>query len=505
VPPRAVEIPRFGGLDLRDDPQEVSLGSAIDGLNVDMSVPGRLLTRSGYAKFTAGAAAASYSALMPFYRSTALSSRQIAASKGANSAANAGIDVLNTSGGLATGGASISTLNFPHHAMAALGTPSQAYLYAFPFAVTASGPIASSGAYWLGAGAWTSPGSFSATAAAVQKSENRVMIALQVAAGISDTVGFSEAGNPLTGYTSNTVSVTPGDGEWLINFTSYRELVLCFKQTKFFVFYGNGTSSTGTLVPNYRTVDAGVGCVSPRGAVASPEGVYFLDRTGVYLTTGSIPTKVSGPLDPLFGKGALPSCYQGLAINWTAIEWATLDYYNGSLFLSVPTGASTSNDTTFVYDVTSKQWMAWNTKVNGMTSFRIGDQEELLFSLASGSNDIVRMGQPGTYTTDAGASFTGRYRTGYWNPGAPGAESWVREVLLDGTGAVIVKTAVNDAVTLGTGQAVTLGTAPAIAQGRDRRGLRGRTVSYEFSGTAPWSLSRVQPILWGQRTTGEKA
>jgi hypothetical protein len=50
--PKGVEIPRFGGLDLRDDPQEVSLGAALDGLNVDMSLPGRLKARGGYAKFT---------------------------------------------------------------------------------------------------------------------------------------------------------------------------------------------------------------------------------------------------------------------------------------------------------------------------------------------------------------------------------------------------------------------------------------------------------------------
>lgn len=505
MPPRSVEIPRFGGLDLRDDPQEVSLGAAIDGLNIDMSVPGRLLARQGYAKFTAAAASSSYSSLLPFYRTNA--ARQLVVSRGASNASNAALQVLDTSGAVVASSLQ-STTNYPHHAFARFGTPTAEYLLAFSFRFN-PGPDAAgvSPCYWTGS-IWTNfsisgPGQ-GAVAAAVQKSENRVVVAAQgFVAGQAPIIWFSAAGNPLS-Y-NDSVDLTPGDGEYVVNLTSFRELVLAFKQTKFFVFYGNDTSATGTLVPNYRAIDAGVGCCCPRGAVASPEGVYFFDRTGVYLTTGSTPTKVSGPLDPLFGKGSLPSYYQGSAINWASIEWATLDYYNGSLFLSVPTGVSTTNDTTFVYDVASKQWMPWNTKVNGMTSFRVGDQEELVFSLASGTNDIARMGQPFTYSTDAGTGISARYRTGYWNPGAPGAESWVREVLLDGTGSVTVKTAVNDAAALGSGQAVTLGTAPALAQGRDRRGLRGRTVSYEFSGTAPWSLSRVEPILWGQRQTGEQA
>jgi hypothetical protein len=135
-----------------------------------------------------------------------------------------------------------------------------------------------------------------------EKSENRVMVAARRHRSARDrSSGFRAAGNPFS-Y-SDYVDVTPGDGEYVVNLTSYRDLVFAFKQTKFFVFYGNETSSTGTLVPNYRAVDAGVGCACPRGAVAAPEGVYFLDRTGVYLTTGSTPRKVSGPLDPLFGKG----------------------------------------------------------------------------------------------------------------------------------------------------------------------------------------------------------
>jgi hypothetical protein len=502
--PKGVEIPRFGGLDLRDDPQEVSLGAALDGLNVDMSLPGRLKARGGYAKFTAAAADAPYSSLMPFYRTSSATQRLVAI-KGTTGAVNSVLQVLDING---TVFASQNVSDYPHAAMVRFGTPINEFVLAWPFRYTNGAPTPlATGYQWSTVGSWVAvavSGSYGASAAAAQKSENRVMVAAQVTAGQGPVIWFSAAGNPLS-Y-SDYVDVTPGDGEYVVNLTSYRDLVFAFKQTKFFVFYGNDTSSTGTLVPKYRSVDAGIGCACPRGAVAAPEGVYFLDRTGVYLTTGSTPRKVSGPLDPLFGKGSLPSYYQGSAINWASIEWATLDYYNGALMLSVPTGVSTTNDTTFVFDVASQQWMPWNLKANGVTSFRIGDQEELVFSLSSGTNDIVRMGQPFTYTTDAGTAIATRYRTGFWNPGDPGAEAWVREILLDGVGTVTVKSAVNDAATLGSGAAVTLGTSPAVARGRDRRGLRARSISYELSGTAaPWSVSHVEPLVWGQRTAGMQA
>jgi hypothetical protein len=503
MPPQSVEFPRFGGLDLRNDPQESSFGAPIDALNVDLSIPGRLSARAGYAVLTAAAADAPFVELMPYYRAGS-TTRQLIAAKGGATPANSAVLVLNTSGAVV---GTIATSTFAHHLLIRFGTPTQDLVLECPFNLPPSSSAAASVQSWDGS-TWstvTGSGTLPAIAGCVQKTDNRVVVAVPTGVGNIPVIRFSAAGSALSYPVANSVSLTPGDGEYVNNLTSWSNLVFAFKQTKFFVFYGNDTDGSGNPIFNYRAVAGGVGCVSPRGACEAPNGVYFLDRTGVYFTAGSQPAKVSAPLDPLFGKGPLPSYYQGSAINWAAIEFASLDYYNGRVFLSVPTGSSTTNDTTFVLEVASGTWAPWSTKINALTSFRIGDQEEPVMALASGTNDVVRMGQPFTYSQDAGAAIPWRYRTGFWNPGAAGAESWVREILLDGSGTVTVKSAVNDAATLGTGQAVTLGTAPAITQGRDRRGLRGRNVSYEFSGTAPARVSRVEPIVWGQRTAGEQA
>jgi hypothetical protein len=130
------------------------------------------------------------------------------------------------------------------------------------------------------------------------------------------------------------------------------------------------------------------------------------------------------------------------------------------------------------------------------------DLTRLFFQPAS-SNVVYQL--DGTSTTDAGAAMSARWRSGFWNPGQPGAESVVREWIIDGSGTVSLKTAVNDGITLGSAASVSLGTAPAVAQGRDRRSVRGRNVSLEISGTAPWSVSRMIANLRGQRNAGLKA
>lgn len=509
MPLSPVEFPRFGGLDLRVDPQEMIPLSALDAVDVDLSSPGRLRSRSGFAKLTAAPAAASYSALMPYYQS-ASATRQLIAVRGTNNPVDSGGDVLSTSGAVVD---SFSSGIANHFSLVRSGTSTEARVIVFPFQTGTTIPVGvTTQRYWTGS-AWNTLAidpfgiDLGAIAACLWPTSNRVVVA---ATGVDPepVVWFSDPGALTWGtVTSGFVQLTPGDGEYVINLTSFRDLVFAFKQSKFFVFYGTSSNVDGSPIFDYRAVSAGIGCVCHRGAVAAPEGIYFLDRTGVYITTGSTPEKVSGPLDPLFGVGSIPGYYSGQAINWAAIEWATLDYNNGRLFLSVPTGASTTNDTTFVLDTASRQWVRWTTPINGLTSFRVGDQEEIVFSLASGSNDIARMGhQPDTYTTDAGAPIIGRYRAGFWTPSAAaGGETDVFEWMFDGSGTITHKVAINDNIAPGVGADVTMGTWPAIDRGYDRRAVWGRNLSPEISGTAPWSVSRAIANVSSQTDPGFKA
>jgi hypothetical protein len=64
---QAVELASFGGLNLRDDPQQVGLSGAIDLKNVDFDRPGQVRSRDGTATFTAALAASAYDSLYPYF------------------------------------------------------------------------------------------------------------------------------------------------------------------------------------------------------------------------------------------------------------------------------------------------------------------------------------------------------------------------------------------------------------------------------------------------------
>jgi hypothetical protein len=83
----------------------------------------------------------------------------------------------------------------------------------------------------------------------------------------------------------------------------------------------------------------------------------------------------------------------------------------------------------------------------------------------------------------------------------------IREWLLDGYGDISFSTAVNDAISMGTNATVSMGSGyPTIDQGRDRRAVRCRNVSYQISSTTPlFQVNRLVANLRGQRNVGLKA
>lgn len=502
--PKSVELPKFGGLDLSDDPENISLTAAIDTLDIDLSQRGRVRVRDGYTKWTTSAAASRLGRLWAFVGKSGLI-RLFAARPAGNEVIAYKYDGTSVaSGALVSGIVRSFTLS---------GATGESV---YGSAGTAAGTILK----------WSeSTSSFSSPAVGYhgnfvvkQPLDNRLVLASEInsASVTQSRVRFSAPGAPETFGANDYVDLLPNDGSQITGAAVYGQTPIVFKDDKFFVFYGNSTDGSGNAIFNYRMVDVGIGIpLYFYGACcASPNGIYFLASDGVYLTTGAAPVKVSSSLDRLFGEAsALSSYYQDSVIARTT-SWGTaqMAWMQGRLFVSVPTGSSTVNNRLLVLDP-DVGWMIWSIGAAGLaawlpspgTAATFDDLSfrRMFFSYSSGTNDIGIL-TPGV-STDAGTTITGRYRTGFWDPGQPGTETWIRETLFDGTGTVTVKTAVNDIVTLGTGQAITLGTAPAVANGRDRRSTRGRNVSYEFSGAGPWSLSRVEPIVWAARAPGMKA
>jgi hypothetical protein len=323
--------------------------------------------------------------------------------------------------------------------------------------------------------------------------------------GGSTELLFSDPGDPSVWGTNNFIDLNEGAGG-ITAIVVWRDLLFVFKQSRYFVFYSTGLATDGSPIFNYRTVAAQVGTYGYRAAVAAPDGVYFMHSSGVYRTTGGPPEKVSRPIDPIFMANLPAPYFTGGRVNQsqTYLANAHMGYANGQVYCAYTATGDTVNKQALVYNVAAGAWSYWSTQIVAMCTWASATYgEALMFANPSSTYRIQLIS--GASTTDNGTSIAASYRWGFWNPGQPSAESVVREWLLDGAGTVNVKTAVNDTSTLGSSASVTLGTAPAIVQGRDRRAVRGRNVSAEISGTAPWTVSRVTANLRGQRNAGLKA
>lgn len=416
-----------GGLNLRDGVDVVPEDMAIDAMNVLFSTRGAVEQRSGYAEFTQSEGTNRYDSLSPFYKADG--TKQLLAGAGNR------LEVITTAGAVSTSTA-LPTAN-PHF-FQRFGGPTGEHIYISNGTDTVR--------RWTGA-AFETP-TYSGTTPtgkylALSVTDNRLVSARfggAVAGNNASTVRFSAEGDPLTFGNTHYVDLTPGDGEEIMGAISWRDMTFVFKQTKFFVFYGNTVDDDGDPVFNYRPVDAGVGLVSPQALAVSEQGVYFMDRTGVYFTTGSQPARVSEAVEPIFH--GLPSVYYtGGILNDGSISKATMSYVDEKLFLSFPSGVSNINDKNLVYDPYNKWWSLYNIPAGPMVNFRPADNPELVFGYSTGEKHLGRHVQ-GSYTADdmeiggtGGTAISARWRSGWFNYGTASVKT-IRELKLAGYGIV---------------------------------------------------------------------
>lgn len=472
-------IPSFGGLNLISDPEDVGATGAIDLFNVDLDNRGRVRTREGFDKYTADLGFG-LNNIGVFYKNDG--TRQIVAS------ANNDHLAVNTSGGLIASNATSTTITDADYAR--FGGPGAEVIYLTGWRVSAGAIVTATVQKWSGS-AFTSVAAVALGGVApylleVKSSDNRLVGAFSTSQ--RSRVGFSDPGLPETWTAANFVDLTPGDGESITSIISWRELVFVFKETKYFVFTATSTSGTGTPIFDYRPVNTGVGCVGAYAACASPNGVYFLGRRGIYLTTGGDPTLVSAIVDPIFRGGQTPF-YQGGILLHGVIESSVLLWHDERLYLAFPTGGHGADpDRILVHDPETGTWVIWGIDLATMTSFRLGDKAEIIYGEV---RDLFRISE--NFTDDNGVAIVSRYQSGFYEP-VPGQETTTRWTKLWGSGAptfnIFTDYATSDP--LSRGGAVTLGTAPATAKGYHLKSYKGELFSHKINATSTWSLSRLE-------------
>jgi hypothetical protein len=415
-----IDYPGFGrGVNLRDQPDELTPAQLLDALNVTFTDRDGVRTRDGYSKFTGSQLTNQPDSMAAHYETDG--TVQLVVGNGNR------LDALDTTGASVANAATTASPHFftrfggptAELTMIANGTDSVRQWNGTAFSTPA----------WTG----TAPtGKF----LAVTPWDNRLVNARRTGATQGDnpsTVRFSDAvttGLPLNFATSSFVDLTPGDGEQIMGIVTWRNFLLVFKETKFFRFYGTAVAGSGVPEFRYEGVEGGIGLAASKAVIAARDGVYFIGRDGVYRTVGDTAVLVSGTLDPFF-RDQIPDYFDGQPLNQGSIAIAAATFWNERLYFAVPTGTSTTNNRLLEYDPQHDWWAVHDIAASSLTPFKVSSRPDLMFGYAAGAKNIGRH-RPGQ-TTDDGATIVSRARYGWWNCGGS-LRKQVRETLVWGKG-----------------------------------------------------------------------
>lgn len=423
---KPVEFPTFGlGLNLRDQPDVLELGAALDLLNVEFSERGAVVQRGGYAKFTSSELTNQPDSMAAFYKTDG--TKRLIVGNGNR------LDAVDSSGASTH---NVAPTANPHF-FCRFGGPGAERIFIANGTDTVR--------YYDGG--FTTPGYTGTTPdgkfLAVTPWDNRMLNANRVGTAGGDnpsSVRFSAPGDPLTWDADDWNDLTPGDGEQIMGMVTFRDYVIVFKESKYFAIHGTGLGPTGDDTLVIRPYDYGVGLVAPRALAVTEEGVYFLDRKGVYRTEGGPPELVSSLIEPML-LGGVSTYFKSASLNTANISISAMTAWQNRIYLAVPTGGSSTNNRMLVFDPHAGWWSLYDIPASAMEVFRISSDEELMFAYPTGLNHIGRHRPPGSaYLADdtntagvGGNAIISRWRSGWANFGAT-QQKFAREVKLWGAG-----------------------------------------------------------------------
>lgn len=455
---------RFGGLNLRDDPDGAP-GFAVDLLNVEVDQY-NLRTRPGYTQFdsdvTTGSTAIKLMLDFPLAGQIVTYYEDASTQK-----------LLPYSG---VGSGTSTTPAVSVASLALWQAPTASYVYALTTLSVLH--------RWDGT-TWTSPAATpQGTLLAAWGSQAR-MVAAKSATNPA-RVAFSDLGTAETWTANNFEDMAAGAVQYVV---AWREFIFVFTgRTQLAVFYGVSTDSDGNPVFNYRTVDLGVKFVY--GVCAGRDGVYFVSDEGVYVTAGGPPVKVSGVLDRWFSKDPLLAFTPTWSADATNSRDVKMTYANERVLISFPAGGTTRF--MLVYDIKADTWTYWDLQPSALVGSRIASSvgnEEVFFGVtASAAVKINRMARADA--TDNGSAIAWRYTSTAHDLGEPGRVKITQESRCWGTGSVALAVS-NDYGAFDAGSTLTLGTSPSVADAWQQIDREGTLWQFKLSGSGQASVNRL--------------
>ena len=503
-----------GGLNLRDQPDHVDPQYAIDLSNIAYGERGIVGPRNGYGAWSAVVPGSGpYTTLAPFQ--TTGGTKQILAGDATQ------IRAIDSSGAIVSTAQAFAG----RHSVARFGGPT---LEAGFVASEANSTLI----YWNGA-AWTLAPAFTLNGGAnpngklvaVTPWDNRLVNANFSGAtqgSNKSSVRFSKEGDPLSWNSALWFEdLSPGDGEQITAMIAWRESRFVFKETKFFRFYGTTSDAAGNPTFDYVTINTGIGCVGPKAVCANSDYLYFVSPRGVYRTKGGEPEYVSDLIEPLF-MGALPDAYLGNKINRSYLDKINMHAAAERIYISVPTGSSSTCDSIIVHSPNEKWWTVWALPSQAMCGVPNANAEDQLLICPS---SLIKLCSA-AYTDDQGTPISSRLKFAFNDFGDPSIKV-VRECKVWGKGKIRFSLAkdfsdsLNAKVidwstgttdlwgdgtgsdTWGDGTGPDLwSTPPAVTPALFRNAVRGTFFSVQIQDVngASWQLDRVTHNLRGKLT-----
>lgn len=322
---------------------------------------------------------------------------------------------------------------------------------------------------------------------ATQMPDDRLVVAggstgPSAASSNTSRVWFSNAGDGETWTSTDYVDVARGDGEPIMAMNSYGGLLFVFKQTKFFVFYGNSVDANGGTVFNYRTVDRlpDGGYFYQGNTLSTTDGLFYMNRTGIWLTTGGAPKYVSTAVRDRFDDGTFVPSSTGNAI------------LAGNLALWPITQSSST--AWLVHDLRTGDFWVWSYLDAGGGShpacgdFWLNGSTPQVFFPRDNANGVL-LTNPALYdvSTDNGTAISAVYQSGYMDFGQRGARKLIRRTECMGLGTAMVSWAADQSASY-TGSSLTLG-----ADKYENTSKRGDTFSFQISGSSGWTMFSLIP------------
>jgi hypothetical protein len=260
---------------------------------------------------------------------------------------------------------------------------------------------------------WTaSTGTLPATAKYLAYVGNRVWAAGMSSYGAVVDPGsalvFSNLGDPRDWPAANIVQFDPNDGEAITGIGEVGSGLLVFKQTKAWLVYDLDTGAN-------RPLGVGIGCISHRSIVQTPQGTIWAGIKQVWISDGST-------VRPLADDLVSPTGTQGIEASHLPGAAITATYYDDRYLM---TGL-------WEYDFTLKSWWQHTSSGSLLASAQTDGTSPRLW--AGGSSLLDRMfDNSGVLWSDAGGTALSRVWMGPLHTLGPGKER-LRGVEVEGSG-----------------------------------------------------------------------